>query len=34
MSLSIAMISFKLGFWVFCRDVVVSDGTGSLMTVV
>ena len=34
LSLSIIMKSFKFCFWVFCGDVVVSDGTGGLISMV
>ena len=32
--LSVIVKSFKFCFWVFCRDVVVSDGTGGLISMV
>ena len=31
---SIIVKSFKFCFWVFCGDVVVSDGTGGLISMV
>ena len=34
LSLSIIVKSFKFCFWVFCGDVVVSDGTGGLISMV
>ena len=34
LSLSIIAKSHKFCFWVFCGDVVISDGTGGLISVV
>ena len=34
LSLSIIVKSFKFSFWVFCEDVIVSDGTGGLISMV
>ena len=34
LSLSIIVKSFKFCFWMFCGDVVVSDGTGGLISMV
>ena len=34
LSLSIIVEYFKFCFWVFCGDVVVSDGTGSLISMI
>ena len=34
LSLSIIVKSFKFCFWVFCVDVVVSDGTGGLISMI